>query len=333
MNSTTSSLSGAYDFVAAAKQPIVITISVTMAFIVVTSIINVCVLCRRTLRSSPCTYYFLATVPPVLSYAIVASLTIIVQSRYGISISNTPVTCRLVQYLLYASPLLYILMLVCASIDRFCSSSTSVRLRRFSQVRVAQRIIIIVWILALLYMSPFLAIYYYENDNVTIFLRCVPYATTIATAYLMSRVILYYFMLPIILGIFGALTIYNIRIQIRRVRRAHVANAFRRSEGQLARMLIIQVGVYFIFFTPVGITYTIQTFVPSMNTQYFITIRTLMVVWQQGGYFIPFFFYILTGKIYQKELKKMIKWEQIREQILDFRVQLNVVAPATNTRV
>jgi hypothetical protein len=331
MNSTISSLSGGYNFVDAVKQPIIITISVTMTFIMMTSIINACVLFRRTLRSSPCTYYFLASVPPVLSYVIVASLTVIVQNRYGISISNTPVTCKLLQYILYASPLLYVLMLVCASIDRFCSSSSSVRLRRFSQVRVAQRIITIVWILTLTYMSPMLVVYYYDNVNVTIFLKCVPYATTLATAYLISRVILYYFILPIILCVFGTLTIYNIRSLAHRVRRLNVGNAFRRSEGQLARMLIIQVAAYFIFFTPVGITYTIMTFVPSMNTSYFITIRAILVVWQQGGYFIPFFLYILTGKIYQEELKKMFKWQQIRVHILHLRRQHNAVIPLTNT--
>ena len=129
------------------------------------------------------------------------------------------------------------------------------------------------------------------------------------------------------------LTIKNIRSQSRRVRRMIVPNAHRRTEGQLARMLIIQVAVYFLFSTPSGTSYTIITFVPSMNTSYFSTIRTLTVVWQQGGYLIPFFLYILTGKVYRDELKKMIDCHQIRETIVNFRFQHNVVVPVINTGI
>jgi hypothetical protein len=78
-------------------------------------------------------------------------------------------------------------------------------------------------------------------------------------------------------------------------------------------MLIIQVALYLLFFTPSGIIYILVTFVPSMNTPYLSTIRTLAGVWQQGGYFISFFFFVLTGKIYREELKKMFKCDRIRD--------------------
>jgi hypothetical protein len=122
-------------------------------------------------------------------------------------------------------------------------------------------------------------------------------------------------MIPIILSIFGALTIKNIQSLARRVAPVQLANFNRRTEGQLARMLIIQVAVYLLFFTPAGIIYIIVTFQPSMNTPYYNAIRTVTVVWQQGGYFIAFFLYVLTGKVYRRELKKMFKCNQIPDQI------------------
>jgi hypothetical protein len=314
MNSTVSSLYGGYNIVQAAKQPVIYTYSVTIPLIVITSILNICVLCHRAFRLSPCTYYFLASVPPSLVYVVVTPLNAIISTRFGFYITGTFVTCKIVDFLVFTTSLLYASMLVCATIDRYFSSSTSVRLRRFSQVRVARRIIIIVWTLVFLYMSPLLIIYYYDTNS-TSASKCTQYSTILSTVYLTTRVILYYFLIPIILGIFGSLTIYNIQNQMLRVAPVNRTIVNRRTEGQMARMLIIQVAVYFLFFMPAGVTYTLVTFVPSMNTPYYLTIRMLAVVWQSGGYFISFFCYILSGKIYREQLKKIFKCNRICHRI------------------
>jgi hypothetical protein len=209
MNTTTSPSSVRYDLAQSANRPVTYTLSVTMTFIVITSVLNVCVLCRRALRLSSCTYYFLASVPPVFIYVIVTPLNIILVNTSIFDINHTSITCKLVQLLIYTTSLLYALMLVCATIDRFLSSSTSVRLRQLSQVRIAPRIIVIVWILALMYMSPFMAIYHYDYNSNT----CTLYSTTLTTIYLMSRVVLYYCLIPIILGIFGFLTIIIFKVK------------------------------------------------------------------------------------------------------------------------
>jgi hypothetical protein len=326
MNNT-ASLSNGYDFVAATVQPFFYSFSVTMTFIIITSILNAAVLCRRTLRSSPCTYYFLASIPPVLAYVVVTPLNTIIVTVTGLHINGTPVSCKLVQFTVYGSSLLYALMLVGASVDRFCSSSNSARLRRFSQVHVARRVITIVWILALLYMSPFMVTYYYDYSSVNSN-KCIAYTSTLAATYLMTRVILYYFILPILLAIFGTLTIYNIRGQRGRVGLVNRNNNNRRTEVQMVRMLIIQVIVYFLFFTPSGITYIIVTFAPSMNTQYYNAIRTLTVIWQQGGFFIAFFLYVLAGKVYRQELLKLFKLYQRSNRV----TQITLPSTAKNVQ-
>lgn len=321
MNSTTvTSTSNGYDFIAAANQAVFYAFSVTMTFIVITNILNACVLCRPALRSSSCTYYFLASIPPVIAYVIVTPLNTVLIYSINFRMHGTPVTCKIVQYVVYGSPLLYASMIICATIDRFCSSSSSIRLRRLSQVNIARRIIAIVWILILLYMSPFFFAYYYDYSS-NLSNKCVASTSTLAAVYLMTRVILYYFAVPIIIAIFGILTINNIRTQTRRVAAEHQTNSSRRTEGQLTRMLIIQVAVYFLFFTPAGITYILVTFVPSMNTSYYNTIRTITVVWQQGGFFITFFLYILVGKVYRQEFKKMFKYDQIRTHMMQLSTQ------------
>lgn len=127
-------------------------------------------------------------------------------------------------------------------------------------------------------MSPFIVFCYYDFNS-SLSNKCVASTSTLATVYLMTRVILYYFSVPIILAIFGTLTINNIRAQRRPVVAAeHQADSRRRLEDQLNRMLVIQVAVYFLFFAPAGITYILVTFVPAMNTSYYNTIRNITVV-------------------------------------------------------
>ncbi|CAF1246636.1 unnamed protein product [Adineta ricciae] len=306
MNNRTPPSSYGYNLVEAARQPLVYSFSIAATLIVTTSILNFNVLYRRVLRSSACTCYFMAAIPPVLIYVLVSPISLILQYGFQFIILDSPIMCRVIPFFIYTAPLWYGLMLVCASIDRFFSSSESIRLRRLSQVYVARRIILIVWILSTVYMCPFLIIYYYDSGNAGN-RRCLQYSTILVEVYLMSRVILYYILIPIMLSIFGAWTIYNIRCQKHRVAPIIQASPRRRTEGQLARMMIIQVGVYLLFFTPSAITYIIVTLIPSMNTPYYITIRSITVVWQQGGFFISFFLYVFTGNMYRKELKKMIQ--------------------------
>lgn len=60
--------------------------------------------------------------------------------------------CRIQQFWIYATDLFFIIMLVCASIDRFFfASSSSVRLCNLSSIHVAWRLIIIISILLTIY--------------------------------------------------------------------------------------------------------------------------------------------------------------------------------------
>ncbi|UJR19272.1 hypothetical protein I4U23_022401 [Adineta vaga] len=290
MNNTTSllNLSAEYNFIQRVKKTLVYSFSITTTLVIITNLLNLSILSRRPLRSSSCTYYFLASIPPVLVSTIVSPLNGILQYSFDFYMNNTQITCKVFVFLAFSTPLWYGLMLVCASIDRFFSSSLSIRLRHLNQVSVAKRIIIFVWILSSIYMSPFLVIYDYDSryiDNRS----CTLYdSTTLTTIYLMSRVILQFLLIPMMLSIFGALTIYNIR------------SSHRRTEGQLARMLIVQVVAYFIFFAPTSIIYILSTFISSMGTPYYLTIRNITIAWQQGAFFVSFFLYILTVLSYNQ---------------------------------
>jgi hypothetical protein len=233
-------------------------------------------------------------------------------SCFGISLDSLPVGCPIHSFFVFSPLLFYIAMLVCASIDRFCSISSSVRIRNFSNVRVAQRVIIIVTIVSTIYMSPFFVIYHWDyNANL-----CSQYSTKLTAIYLSTRVILYYIIGPLAMITFGLLTINNIRNQIRRVAPMVPRNQHRSTEGQLTRVLIIQIGIHLFFSLPAAVMYVITTFLPSTNTPLFSGLRLISVIWQLAIFFLSFFSYILWSTVFRIELIKMLKLKNRHNQIV-----------------
>ncbi|CAF1388786.1 unnamed protein product [Adineta steineri] len=109
------------------------------------------------------------------------------------------------------------------------------------------------------------------------------------------------------MAVFGILTITNIRQQLIRVRPIGGNNQNRRTESQLARMLIIQISVHMIFALPFGIIYLMNTFMLSSRTPFIIGLRLAFVTWQQCDYFVPFFLYTLSSSVYRVKLFRMLK--------------------------
>ena len=256
-----------------------------------------------------------------------------IRIRFGIAVTSSPVGCPLQTFLIFLLPLFIAVMLVLASIDRFIVSSPLVRIRNRSQVRVTKRIILTTVILSILYAIPFLFIYHFDGNTE----QCVSYSSTIAVVYLSSRIVLLYIIIPFAMTIFGFLTIRNIKNQSQRVASVTAnlqrQNRHRRTEGQLARMLIIQVGVYLIFSTPAGIAYTLVTFVTSMNTTFMIQLRIIFSLGQQSIYFLSFFLYMLSSNVYRQELNQIFKIHQLRNQFSHYIVQFIRRYIATNNAI
>ncbi|UJR18403.1 hypothetical protein I4U23_005308 [Adineta vaga] len=84
---------------------------------------------------------------------------------FRISATNTPFGWRITQFIINSSSLFVTFMLVCASIDRFFASPSLVSLRNLSNIRNAQRLIIIIAIVTLIYISPWCIIYYWNSTT------------------------------------------------------------------------------------------------------------------------------------------------------------------------
>jgi len=289
---------------------------------IITNILNIRILCSRTLRSSPCTYYFLAYAIFSINYSVLICPTQFLRGFY-VDWANTQSGCKMHFYFIFVAPVQAKVMLLLASFDRYCSSSQSRQLHSKSTIRTAKISIVIGTILSAIYMSPMLIIYNWDETSK----KCLQRSDTLTHMYTFTQVIFYYILAPLLMIIFGFLTILNIRQQSTRAKILTASIRRRRTEGQLARMLILQVSVHLILVLPFGITYSMNAFDPSTRTSHILAIRYILVMWQQCDYFVSFFLYVFSGSVYRKELFRILqslRWHH-RPSIRSFIHQRKIV--------
>ncbi len=112
------------------------------------NVLNLIIFTRRTLRTNPCSMYFLAGSINNLfaTYVVILSRYLSVSWNLDISTRNN-IFCKLRLLFIYASLNLVLWFTILASVDRFFSSSKSVRLRQLSSLPMARKNIVLSTIL------------------------------------------------------------------------------------------------------------------------------------------------------------------------------------------
>ncbi|CAF2114994.1 unnamed protein product, partial [Rotaria magnacalcarata] len=236
---------------------------VYLSLAIIFNSLNIRILSSRTLRSSPCTHYFIAN---AIFNIVYASLLCPISFARGFSIDWTlnPIGCKIQKYFVYLLPILAKAMLVLASFDRYCSSSQLHRLSSQSTVRTARIIIIITTISGTIYEIPMFLMYYFTESTRT----CFQDANAFNNIYVFSQVTLYYIAAPLSMIVFGILTISNTKKQMTRIGPEVISGHGRRTESQLTRMLLLQVTVHLVLTVPFGIIYSMNAFDSSTITTY-----------------------------------------------------------------
>jgi hypothetical protein len=270
--------------------------------VIITNSLNIGILCSRALRLSPCTHYFLAYAIFSIIYTCLVCPTQFLRGFY-IDWANGKFGCKLHFYVLYLIPFQANLMLLLASLDRYCSSSQSHRLRSKSTIRTARIVIVIATLVSAIYMAPMLAIYYWNE----ITKKCQLYPSITVNIYVFGQIFLYYILTPILMIVFGFLTISNIRRRTIRARHLTASMRRRRTERQLGRMLLLQVSVHLILVFPFGIVYCMNVLKPSTRTPDILAVRYIAVMWHQLDYSISFFLYVLSARVYRRQLVNLLK--------------------------
>jgi hypothetical protein len=105
--------------------------------------------------------------------------------------------------------------------------------------------------------------------------------------------------------LFGILTIYNTK-QLRVL--PIETTRYRRTESQLAAMLLIQVGTYVLLNLPICVIYVIgilpYTFV---NTTEFNFASIIFHMFNYLSYTTNFFLYVFSARLYREELSRLMK--------------------------
>ena len=298
-----------------------ITIPIIMVIGIIGNSLNIAVLTRSALCKHASSRYFLSLAINNLFVTSIILFSPLFALGYQRDITTISLlSCKLVSYFLHVSVVLSTYFIVLASIDRYCASSTSVRLRNCSNIKVAQRAILFVLILIMLF---------YINTPILIDLQstdafgCAIRADTIyKTIYPMIQAICFAIIAPLLMIIFGLLTIHNTK-QLRVIPVA--MSRHRRTENQLAAMLLLQVSTYIVLTLPASVTYIIMIFPNTIQTTlifYFVTITSQLLFY--SSFATPFLLYIISARTYRKELIRLIyKIFRIHDQ--------NQIHPITNT--
>ncbi|CAF2693046.1 unnamed protein product [Rotaria sp. Silwood2] len=221
------------------------------------NILSVLVLARPKLRKSTCSLYLLGASISNTICIFVGLLYFVISSGFGYSfLSKTRGLCKFIPFMYYSTLVLASWFILLACIDRYCSTDSRAKIRRFSHINTAK------WFIIFL---PFVSFIVHIHLLIYIDWIRVGLCSFIIFDYLLFfyayYVITYAFMTPILYIVFAALTINNVR-----KRKKTVAIIVKRNgtnirskkrlqtlDAQLLRMLLVQVISFFILTMPLAI--------------------------------------------------------------------------------
>jgi hypothetical protein len=279
-----------------------IVIPMIIVFGVVSNLLNIIILTRRTLRPHACSKYFLAMAINNVLYSSVVLIYRLLIDGYQIDLSTgSLIQCKITVYLTNLCAFISPYFIVLASIDRWCASSTSPRQRKWSSVRTARWILIITIIVSALVFIPFAISAEISFDDGY---ECNSQITSISmNIYFSVELVIFAGIAPFLMILFGLLTIYNTQ-QIRVVPIAQN----RRTEAQLARMLLLQVGSHVLLTLPLCILY-LMSVIPSSfqaTSSFYFAITILMLPFHLS-YTTGCVLYILSARVYRLEFIRLFR--------------------------
>ncbi|CAF3811903.1 unnamed protein product [Rotaria sordida] len=280
---------------------------------VVGHILNVFLFTRRTLIESSCCNYFLASSCVALFQILFSQPFQFIQ--HGINIHLTNIWwCRIRFYVAHSAYVASTFLITLASADRFASSCHQVKHRRWADLRVAQKLVPLVIIIACAVNSHILYMFTinYEHRNECWAAHGNIYRF-IFDITLLSYVILY----PLLIGTFGLLTIYNIRRCHVRQRQSSSSLDYRVRD--LQKMTLVQTACVITFTLPYAILKlhrTIKTPRYDDMSDVYWAVERLITCFVDFGCYINdgagFYIYSLSSITFRRTLMQFIYQHQSR---------------------
>lgn len=273
---------------------------------IVSNILNIIVLSRPALKQHACSLYFLTLAIINLFYCGPPLIINLIADGYQIDLTiRSRAACKIISYMLNFCPCVAVYLIVAASIDRYFSSSINARTRQWSNIRTARWTISILMIILGLYFINSLMIF-----DISHFGRpmCgIRSDIFVNWLFLVLNIILYVIIAPLSMLLFGFLTIYNTK-QIGTT--ATSITRYRRTEGQLSRMLLLQVGVHTILILPFCVLFCML--ISTIPARYPLEFAFAFIICKLPFYLsavTPFFLYVLSARVYRTELCRL--WRKL----------------------
>ncbi|CAF4302504.1 unnamed protein product, partial [Didymodactylos carnosus] len=231
-------------------------------------------------------------------------------------------SCRIEYYTFWLSRALSSWYIALASIDRYLSSSISAQMRQWSSKQIAYRMVAIVTIIiSFAYVHVLIKFTINVNKdkygNVTSLL-CNGENGFYRTFAAFFHLTCYTIMPPLLMLIFGVLTVNNIRQQSNLVQPSTQTRATtksvnkknRKTDRQLFIMLLLQVICIFLSTTPLSVQQLYSTLTASYVKDAYKMAQDSLFLSVVGNissiaHCSPFYIFTLAGAIFRRELKRL----------------------------
>ncbi len=261
--------------------------------------LNCFIFTRRSLRQNSCSIYFLASSIANLLPIYFGGLTRLLAS-FNINPpgSQMALYCKTKTFLTYFGLSASAWFIVGACADRYASSASAVRIRSFSQVKIARRVIVIISIIV--FLDYFEMNFCFNGTSQGTI--CSPISSFCSTWNNFNLLVTFSLFPPILMLILGWMTIRNVRAG-RHLRRETSAK-----DRQLTAMLLIQVTCIIILSMPISIQKIYaQIIINQTEGTYQISVEnflsTFVVLLALLNASTSFYLFTLTGKVFRQQLK------------------------------
>lgn len=279
---------------------------------------------QPSLRKNPCVMYFLASSASQFLTFNFALFTRMLHFGYNIQTLNSiRWYCKIRFYIFYIAIAMPRYQIVMASIDRYFASCDDISWRRWSSRKIAKKCIIFSFIFwCLIYIQ---ALVFYDTQ----FGFCTYQGGIYGIFFSIYLSIESGILPPLLMLIFGLLTIRNIRRSKRTVQPEPLANVvsptqtirLSRKDLQLTNMLLGQIGVWITFNIPYpcynlyrSITINDPTSDFRITVESFASNMTTCALYV--GFSLTVFLYTLSSPLFRHELKKLILRKILRRPII-----------------
>jgi hypothetical protein len=266
--------------------------------------LNISVLTRPNLYMFACSRYFLA----LSTYGLIFSCTnlpyrLLIDGYQIYPATYSTATCKILIYIMQLTYPMAPYFIVLASIDRFCASSPSNRIRSFSSVRVSRwTILMVIGFFVVFDINISLAADLRPEDG----RGCRNRGDTLhKQVYAVTQCVLFAVISQIFIALFGLMTIWN-------TNRLGTGQVFaarrRRTERQLLIMLLVQMGAYIILTLPACVVFPMLVLpAQSRPTQSVLFAWSIVSLPFYLSYASAFPLYFLTASIYRQGFIRLIR--------------------------